>query len=278
MSRGAANALVVFLFFGLLGITITIWPHIFFGSIIVKVLMVAIFSILGVFVILDLLKWYEDNPDQVNYRKEKYYGPLSFLYTNNGDEKVKIVSFGKIIGFFVFFLFTVFIIELSYSVVRDCVAIYNTSKVLHNDYQQKQEERVVFYDNLWKTYQEKEGIAEINEEAFHEITQIIMENRKDGENTAWKWTQENQQISYEEFTKFYMDLTSFVERERKGYVEIEKQCQIIARRNNTLLDTFPNNVYNRIFIKCDRINFEPGFTSNYTDLVFETKCEDIVKK
>jgi len=275
MSRGAAVAFVTFLFFAMLGVTITIWPNTFYGDTIVKVLFFAITSILAISVIIDVLKWTKDNPNSINYRKEACYGPLSFFYADNNAENVKTISYGKIFLLFIVFVGLTFVVELTHSIKNGCVFVYNTSQVLQNEYEQKQEERISFYDNLWKTYQQKGEIAGLNKEIFLEITQIIMENRKDGENTAWKWVNENSPIPFDEFSKFYTDLSSFIEKERKAYFEIEKQCQIIAQKQNTLLDTFPNNFYNKIFLKCERINFEFGFTSDKTDEVFETAKENL---
>lgn len=275
MSRGAAIVFAVLCLFAILGITITVWPIGFFGSVIIKVLCVAVLILVASFIATDVYKWTQDNPEQINYRKEKYYGPLSFLYAKDDDEKTKNVSFGKIFLFFAVILFSVFVVELAYTVANGCVLVYNKSKMFQNEYKQKEQERIVFYDNLWKTYTEKGKIADVNKETFIEVTRIIMESRQDGLNTAWKWVQENQPIPYEEFSAFYLDLSTFVEKERKAYFEIEKQCQIIAQKNNNLLDTFPNNVYNKFFLNCERINFEYGFISDNTEEVFETKRENI---
>ena len=106
------------------------------------------------------------------------------------------------------------------------------------------------------------------------VTKIIMENRKDGEKITWKWVQENQQIPYDEFTTFYADLSDFITKQREGYFKIEQVCQEIANKNNTLLDTFPNNIYNKV-VGCDRIHFEYGFLSDSTENVFKSKKENL---
>lgn len=152
--------------------------------------------------------------------------------------------------------------------------MYNSSKKYHNTYTQKIQEKIGFYDKLWKTYLQKDKITNVNKETFLLVTQIIMENRRDGEKVTWKWVQENQQIPYDEFTKFYADLSDFITSQREGYFNIEKECQTIANRNNTMLDTFPNNVYNKI-IKLERINFQYGFLSDSTINVFESKKENV---
>jgi hypothetical protein len=158
--------------------------------------------------------------------------------------------------------------------VMSSAKMYNTSKLLHNAYTQKVEEKAGFYDKLWKTYLQKEKITNVNKETFILVTKIIMENRSDGQNVTWKWLQENQQIPYSEFTKFYADLSDFITTQREGYFNIEKECQLIANRNNTLLDTFPNNIYNKV-IGCQRIKFEYGLLSDSTNNVMKSKVENL---
>lgn len=186
--------------------------------------------------------------------------------TENNFSFKKWFIWGLIIFFGIYF------ISIAKNVITDSAKIYNTSKLYHNSYEMKVQEKKGFYDKLWKTYLQKEKITNINKETFIEVTKIIMENRRDGEQIMWKWVQENQQIPYSEFTKFYEDLSIFITEQREGYFNIEKQCQLIANQNNTLLDTFPNNIYNRV-LNCDRINFEYGFTSDSTETVFKNKKE-----
>lgn len=159
-------------------------------------------------------------------------------------------------------------------VTSDCIKVYNLSTLYHNAYNQQVEEKLGFYDKMWKTYLQKEKITNINKETFIEVTKIIMENRADGQSITWKWLQENQNIPYTEFTKFYSDLTIFVETQREAYFAIEKTCQRIAYANNTLIDTFPNNMYNKL-LHCKRIQFQYGFLSDKTNNVFKTKTENL---
>ena len=159
-------------------------------------------------------------------------------------------------------------------VYEGCKNVYNTSRVYHYQYEQKVQSKKGFYDKLWKTYIQKEQIAGLNKETFIEVTKLIMENRADGKNITWKWVSENQHIPYEQFSGFYADLSNFIEQQRDEYYGIEVQCQNIAQANNTLLDTFPNNMYNR-FLKCEKIDFQYGFLSDKTDSVFESKKENL---
>ncbi len=152
--------------------------------------------------------------------------------------------------------------------------IYNTSHAYHNEYKQIDQRKQTYYDNMWKTYQLKSDIALNNKDVFIEVTKVIMENRKDGAQIAWKWVHENQQIPYNEFTSFYADLSKFIESQRDGYLAIESESQEIAKRNNTLLDTMPNNIYNK-FLGVEQIEYKAGFTSTKTQDVFKTGLEDL---
>lgn len=208
--------------------------------------------------------------------------PLKSLYRDtkrrdkNDSNSVTVNnwSFKKFIVYGLLIIFTLYSFKLFKTVYNESVFMYNTSKLYHNSYQQKVEEKQGFYDKLWKTYLQKEKITNINKETFLVVTKMIMENRKDGQNVTWKWLQENQQIPYDEFTKFYSDLSVFITTQREGYFNIEKECQVIANRNNTLLDTFPNNIYNKV-LKLNKIKFEYGFLSDSTNNVFKNKVENI---
>lgn len=57
---------------------------------------------------------------------------------------------------------------------------------------------------------------------------IHMEGRHDGAQVTWKWLQENQNIPYSEFTKFYGDLSGFVNGQREEYYKLEEACMETA--------------------------------------------------
>lgn len=158
--------------------------------------------------------------------------------------------------------------------IKGSISVFNASKSYQNYYNLKVQEKRGFYDKMWKTYLTKEKITNINKETFLTVSKVIMENRADGKNLTWKWVQENQKIPYEEFTKFYSDLSNFITEQREGYFRIEQECQEIARYNNTMIDTFPNNIYNK-FLDCPRINFEYGILSDSTNNVFKSGVENL---
>lgn len=150
--------------------------------------------------------------------------------------------------------------------------MYNTSIVYHNNYTQTVQEKQGFYENLWNSWAEQKTITSLNKDVFIEVSKIIMENRKDGDKLAWKWVQETQHIPFSEFTSFYSNLSEFIRSERSEYLKIENKCQKIANENNTLLDTFPNNVYNKV-IGCKKIKFEYGFESEKPTKIFTLKTK-----
>ena len=203
---------------------------------------------------------------------------FSPFYRKDNKIEYEINSFtmkkGKIIFWSVFILAIFVLYNIIKPFITDSVAIYNKSVQYQNLYQQKNDEKLGFYDKLWKVYLQKNQIAELNKDVFIEVTKIIMQGRADGDQVAWKWVQENQQIPYAEFTKFYSDLSEFVFSQREAYFNIEKECMLIANQNNTMLDTFPNNIYNKI-LKCERIKFNYSFTSKKSKEVFASGEENI---
>ncbi len=211
-----------------------------------------------------------------NNRRSRHHS-----YDDDGDTENKNnikMNWKKLIGWAVAIVLVVFLIKLGKTVYKGSVHVYNTSKNYQHEYQQKVEEKAGYYDKLWKTFYEKEQIANLSYEMFREVTIIIMENRRGGENLAWQWLQENQQIPYSEYTKFYTDLSNFIRGQREGYYAIEKECQRIAKENNILLETFPNRLYNKWFAKQENIVFEYGFLSDSTNNVFATGLENIDKR
>ncbi len=160
------------------------------------------------------------------------------------------------------------------SIKNGMIDVRNNSVSLHKQYEQKCQERVSFYDKMYTTCAAKKEMQNLNKETFIQVANIIMLNRKDGEKISWKWVQENQNIPFAEFSSFYKDLSAYIETQRQGYYDLEVQCQKIAQENNTLLETFPNNIYNK-FVGMDSIKYESGFTTQQTKNVFATHIEDV---
>ena len=168
-----------------------------------------------------------------------------------------------------------FLLVLGNRVYDDSKVIFNKSVEYVNQYEQVNQEKTAYYDNMWKTYTLKDNILLDNKETFIEVTKILMEGRRsDGNKLAWKWIHENQPVPYEEFSNFSKDLSAFVESQRSGYLSLEVKSQNIARDNNTLLKQLPNNIYNK-FLDLPLLNYKQSFTSQKTTDVFKSGVEEV---
>lgn len=139
---------------------------------------------------------------------------------------------------------------------------------LQLSYNKINQEQVSNYDGYYLTFNDKRINANINKDAFIEVTNIIMTNRKDGQNVAWKWMQENQQIPYNEFTSFYKELSSFISERYQDNMLIEKNKQIIVKDHNLLISTYPNNLFNKI-LDINPLIYKAGYISNETKSKFK---------
>lgn len=224
------------------------------------------FAIVGwvVAIIMLVLEWVDKGSTALKHLYDESY----CFNTTDGEvkssnlKKYLMISFGFAIG--------LLLINVSNTLFKGSTKMYNTSKICQNLYAKKVQEKAGFYEMLWQTYLQKEKITNVNKEAFMQATQLIMENRRDGQSVTWKWLQENQPIDYNTFSQFYADLSAFIADKREGYFNIEKECQALAAQNNMLLDTFPNNFYNKI-LNCERIQFEYGYLSDSTKQMFKIK-------
>lgn len=147
---------------------------------------------------------------------------------------------------------------------------YNTEKFYQFDYAQLTQAQITTFDNNFLAFDEKTRITIVNKETFIKVTEIIMSARTDGQQVAWKWVRENQQIPYEEFTKFYADLSNFTEGRYKENNSIELKKQEIAKKHNMLIETFPGVIYN-YFFKFKELTYKEGFISDETKETFNIK-------
>jgi len=169
----------------------------------------------------------------------------------------------------VLFIFVLFgTISLISSTVNPGIELYNTSKGIELKYTEVSQNQITNYDGYYLAFIAKQENANINKETFIKVTEIIMSNRKDGENLAWKWSQENQQIPYEEFTSFYKELSAFITERYFDNMKIEKEKQSLVQQHSKLLQTFPNNLYNKV-IDIQPLKYKAGFISNKTKKMFK---------
>lgn len=143
------------------------------------------------------------------------------------------------------------------------VSLFNTTKTLQAEYVRKVQQQVSNYDGYYLAFIDKQENAGISKETFVEVTNIIMQSRKDGQGVAWKWVHENQNIPYEKFTSFYHELSAFISERYADNMQIEREKQDIVRQHNLLLMTFPNSFYNH-FMHIQPLVYTPGYISDFT--------------
>lgn len=198
----------------------------------------------------------------------KTFSEDCFIDTTKLDKPIKINL--KYIGIAV--LIALFCIGIK-NPFRPPITMYNRNINYVNSFEKVQQERKMFYDKMWKTYLTKNTICELNRETFIAVTSIIMQGRSDGQNVSWKIVHENQNIPYDKFTTFYADLSNFVTSQREEYYKLETQAMSIVQQQNSMLDSFPNNIYNKV-LDIKKLNYSPGFTSSKTETVFKNKSEN----
>lgn len=170
----------------------------------------------------------------------------------------------KIIIGLIILLFIYSFVKMLYNTTT---SFYNTEKSYQLEYKQVEQDQLTTFDNNYLIFKEKSNIAELNKETFITVTEIIMLNRKDGQNIAWKWVHENQQFDYNEFTKFYSDLSNFTSERYKENNSIERRKQEMAKQHNFLIQTFPGVIYNQFF-KFNQLEYKEGFVTDETKALF----------
>jgi hypothetical protein len=170
----------------------------------------------------------------------------------------------KIIIGLIILLFIYSFVKMLYNTTT---SFYNTEKSYQLEYKQVEQDQLTTFDNNYLIFKEKSNIAELNKETFITVTEIIMSNRKDGQNIAWKWVHENQQFDYNEFTKFYSDLSNFTSERYKENNSMERRKQEMAKQHNFLIQTFPGVIYNQFF-KFNQLEYKEGFVTDETKALF----------
>lgn len=156
------------------------------------------------------------------------------------------------------------------STYKKVTNFYNTTVEYKLDYNKETENQIITWDNKFNNFKEISTVTEVNKETFLTVTDIIMSNRKDGMNLAWKWNQENQQIPYEEFTIFYKELVQFSKERFQENINIERKKQSIAQAHNKTLETFPGIIYN-YFLNIKPLEYKKGFVTKETKTLFNLK-------
>ena len=204
------------------------------------------------------------------YGMIKTFHEQDFIDTHKLDTPIKL----KFKSGLLWLLILILVGFYAFKPAKPIISMYNTNISYVNEYDKVQQARKMFYDKMWKTYLTKNQICELNRETFIEVTSIIMQGRSDGQNVSWKIVHENQPIPYDKFSTFYADLSNFVTSQREEYYKLENQAMGIVQKQNSMLDSFPNNMYNRV-LGIEKLKYTPGFTSTKTEQVFNSHREDL---
>ncbi len=141
--------------------------------------------------------------------------------------------------------------------------LFNKCKQLEFKLRKIEKDQIATWDAHYLNFVDQKENTNISKEAFLQVTNIIMSNRKDGENLSWKWTQENTNIPFEEFTHFYKQLSSFISQRYSENLVIEREKLNVVEEQNLILNTFPNNLFNN-FLKIELLSYTEGFISEET--------------
>ena len=162
----------------------------------------------------------------------------------------------------------IWLVQCTNTVYNSGVEMFNSNQQYTVDLAKKTNEQVSTYDANYLAFKQKSSIAAINKETFIVVTDIIMSNRKDGQQLAWKWVTENQPIPYTEFTNFYKDLSTFTEQQYEVMASIEAQKQTIVANQNILIKKYPNNIINW-YLKIKPLDYKFGYLSDSTKQLFK---------
>lgn len=150
-----------------------------------------------------------------------------------------------------------------------CTNVYNQTTAIRLYSDAVIQKQRTNYDGYYQTFIDKQSNASVNKEVFIQVTNIIMSNRKDGKNLSWKWVSENQQISYEEFTTFYKELSKFISERYQDNMAIEEQKQELVRKHNLIISVYPNNIVNKYILGIDKLVYKEGYITEFTKNKFK---------
>lgn len=147
---------------------------------------------------------------------------------------------------------------------------------LRNQFEQKDSERVAFYDKMFKIISGKTQIAVKNDDSFKEVVNAQVQGQKNGEQLLMAWVQQsNPAATYSEVSKLYQELGNTIEGQREGFFETEKVLSDIVRQHSNLIQKFPGSFYN-IFSGEEKIKYKP-IQSTQSAEVMRTGIDDNVK-
>lgn len=170
----------------------------------------------------------------------------------------------------IFIISVVVLVLLTDSCYNRYKNLYNGSLNYTTEYKRLCQGQVTTFDGYYLEYIDQKENASVNKEIFIEVSNIIMQNKKDGEQLAWKWVRETYNIPFEEFTIFYKNLSNFIAERYASMRDFEAKKQAVVKDHNYMINSFPNNVMN-YFVGRDELEYSPGFVTDTTKNLFKSQ-------
>lgn len=168
-------------------------------------------------------------------------------------------------------ILTFIVVTLSCFLLRG-IGLYNQEIRLRNQIEAKQTENMSNFDNMWKKIKQSANVADKYKEGLREVLESYTYGRSDkSENMLMKWGAE----AVPNFdSSIYKQLNNIIVSSRDDFTMNQKELIDLKRAHDSLLNTFPNNIYFKI-LKTKTIEIKV-ITSTKTETVFETEKDDEV--
>lgn len=163
-----------------------------------------------------------------------------------------------------------------YNVSNRLIDFSNTEISLVNQFKQAKQERITFYDKMYKQIAQSSQIAIKNDSAFANIVNMVMSNQPTNLNLmlgAVKLIDPS--ANYSQVSQFYSNLTNIVNSNREGFFQQERTMQNIAKDHENHIHQWPGYLYN-LYFKRPSISYTPILSSIATN-VDSTGIDDNIK-
>jgi len=152
------------------------------------------------------------------------------------------------------------------------ISYANQEVDLSTQFAAQQKANAVIYDKVWKTIQQKAGVANQAADKFKEIYSSIMNARYDGKDQVlMNWIQE-QNPNFD--MSLYKDLSMSIEANRAEFANVQQKLIDIQREHNRLRLRFPSSIF--LSIKGVKELQMQLVTSTRTEKAFETGVDNEV--
>ncbi len=160
-----------------------------------------------------------------------------------------------------------------FGIIGRGIDLYNYEIQLRNKIEAKQVENTSNFDNMWKKIKQAANVSDKYKDGFKEIVEVYTTGRKDNSsNMLMKWGAE----AIPNFdSSIYKQLNNIIVSSRDDFNLNQKELIDLKRQHDTLLTSFPNNLYFTV-LKVDKIKINI-VTSTQTEKVFETGKDDEVE-